>query len=69
MNIKHRQIFFIAAATLVVFLIGSALSVGTEVNSCPQDRPTDDIAFEASQTAKAKQPRRFGSNLQKSVAR
>ena len=52
MNIKHRQIFFIAAAALVVFLIGSTLSVGTELLNAPQDRPADDVAFEASQTAK-----------------
>ena len=51
MNIKRRPIFPVTVFILVLLVFGSTLSGRTEVSD-PQDRPTDDIAFEAAQTAK-----------------
>jgi hypothetical protein len=52
MILKRRHIFVAVALGLVMLFIGSALSGRTEELDFPQDRPADDVAFEASQTAK-----------------
>ena len=52
MNKRRRAISITAVLGLVMFLIGSTLSERAEVFVIPQDRPADDIAFEATQTAK-----------------
>jgi hypothetical protein len=52
MNTKRRHISIAAVLGLVMLFIGSTLSGRTEVRDFPQDRPADDAAFEAAQTAK-----------------
>ena len=52
MNTKRRYISIAAVLGLVMLFIGSPLSARTEVFDPPQDRPVDDVAFEAAQTAK-----------------
>jgi hypothetical protein len=52
MILKHRHIFVAAVIGVVILLIQLALSGRTEVLDFPQDRPADDAAFEAAQTAK-----------------
>ena len=52
MNIKRHHIFVAATLGLVMLFVGSALSRRTEALDLPQDRPADDAAFEAAQTAK-----------------
>ena len=52
MNFKRRHIFVATVIGVVTLLIQSALTGRTEVFVFPQDRPADDAAFEAAQTAK-----------------
>ena len=49
---KKRHIFIAAVVGVVLLLIQSALSGRTEALDFPQERPADDVAFEAAQTAK-----------------
>jgi hypothetical protein len=52
MILKRRHIFVAAVIAVVVLLVQSTWRGRTEVLNFPQDRPTDDAAFEAKQTAK-----------------
>lgn len=52
MNFKHGHILFAAILSLVGLSLGLPWRGRTEALDLPQDRPGDDVAFEAAQTAK-----------------
>src|SRR6266404_3530473 len=50
LNVRH--IFVAAVIAVVILLVQSIWRGRTEVLDVPQDRPADDVAFEAAQTSK-----------------